>query len=243
MKNTLLIAILFLLSVTIFTLPTQAQTITVTPSTTTYKRPKPLSEYKKTFIVTRPIIKGVPVLVKKKIESNISFEKHFAFDLKEEIKEVQWLESAGFTTDYNKRGLLAFTLSIEGSGAYPDGSSKTIVIDAKTGNRVAPADVFTNLAGLAAKGKALQQEEIKAALIEIKKEDPEAETDSLFGSSDFTAEALTEFSISDKGVTFWYDYGFPHVIKAFEPEGRYFMTWAQLKPYIKSGGLFGQFIR
>lgn len=243
MKNKFLIATLFLLSITIFTSDIQAQTITVTPSKTVYRRPKPLNEYKKTFTVTRPIIKGVPAPVKKKIEANVSYEKHFEFNVQEEIKEIQWVEEASYTLDYNKRGLLGFTLTIEGSGAYPDGSNKSVVIDVKTGNRVAPAAVFTDLAGLAAKLKTMQHEEVKKALVDIKKEDPEANTEDLFSSTDFTAENLTEFSISDKGITFLYDYGFPHVIKAWEPEGMYTMTWAQLKPFIKSDGLFGQFVR
>ena len=55
-------------------------------------------------------------------------------------------------------------------------------------------------------------------------------------------DKLDEFSISDKGVTFLYDYGFPHAIQALEPDGRYFFTWAQMKQHIKRGGLLAKFI-
>jgi hypothetical protein len=221
-----------------------AQTITITPSKTTYRRPKPISSYKKTFIVTRPKVKGVSTVLAKKIETTISYEKNFEFSVQEEIKEIQWLEEASYDVDYNKKGILSVTLTVEGSGAYPDGSTKPVVVDIKKGTRVIPQDVFTNLNSLAAKANAQQQAEIKQGLIDIKKEEPDAESpENLFENAKFTVEDLKEFSVGDKGVTFWYDYGFPHVIEAMQPEGRYFMSWAQLKPYIKKGGLFAQFVR
>lgn len=243
MKNKTIFTLL-LLSVTILATSVTAQTITITPSKTVYKRSKPMSEYKKTFTVTRPIIKGVTPAIRKNIESNVSYEKHFSFNLQEEMKEVQWLEAADYKLDFNKRGILGFTLSIEGSGAYPDGSTKSVVLNAKTGNRITPAEVFKDLPGLAAKAKVIQQAETKQALIDIKKEDPEATApEGLFENADFTTESLSEFAISDTGIVFVYDYGFPHVIKAFEPEGRYTFTWAQLKPHIKADGLFAQFAK
>ena len=59
----------------------------------------------------------------------------------------------------------------------------------------------------------------------------------------FTAENFNEFSVSDKGATILYDAGFPHVIQALEPEGRYFFTWTQLKPFIRPDGLLARFVR
>jgi hypothetical protein len=244
MRNKLVSVLLFVLTFSFMACAISAQAITVTPSKTTYRRPKPISPYKKAFVVTRPKVRGVPAAIAKKIESTISYEKNFDFDLQEEIKDVQWLEEASYDLDYNKKGIFAVTLTIEGSGAYPDGSTKPVVVNIKTGNRVTPQDVFTNLNSLAAKADIKQQAEIKQGLIDIKKEEPDAESpENLFENAKFTAADLKEFSVSDKGVTFWYDYGFPHVIEAMEPEGRYFFTWAQLKPYIKQGSVFAQFVR
>ena len=228
----------------VFALPLYAQTITVTPGKTTYRRPKPISSYKKSFVVTRPKIRGPSPLIAKKIEASISYEKNFDLNVPDEIKETQWLEEASYDVDYNKNGILGVSLTIEGSGAYPSGSTKPVVVSVKTGNRIIPADVFTDLNGLAAKARIKQQAEIKQGLIDIKKDEPDAESpENLFESANFTAANLKEFSVSDEGVTFWYDYGFPHVIEAMQPEGRYFFSWAQLKPYIKKGSLFAQFVR
>ncbi len=58
-----------------------------------------------------------------------------------------------------------------------------------------------------------------------------------------TVQNLDDFSVGRMGITFLYDAGFPHVFKAFEPQGRYFFNYAQLKPYLKDDGPLGQFIR
>lgn len=221
-----------------------AQSVVLTAKTTTYTRPKPMGDHKKTFKVTRPIVKAATPALSKKIAAAISFEKVSEINIKEELTEIQWLEEADFTEDYNKNGLLGVTLFVSGSGAYPSGYSRTVVIDTKTGNRVTPAMVFTDLDGLAAKVKALQKKEIDESIVEIKKEDPETEDPAqLFENADFTSENLASFRIDDRGVTFIYEYGFPHVIQALEPGGKYFLAWADIKDHVKPAGLFGKFVR
>ena len=59
----------------------------------------------------------------------------------------------------------------------------------------------------------------------------------------FGTENLDDFSVGAKGITFLYDAGLPHVIKAFEPEGRYFFSYSELTPYLNRTGPLGQFIR
>ena len=221
-----------------------SQTVVLTPKKVIYKRPKPLSQYRKSFSVTRPKVSGVSPAIAKKIETTISYEKNFDFTVKDELSEYQWLEEAGYEVDYNKNGVLGVTLWIEGSGAYPSSSSKPVIVNLKTGAKVTAKDVFVKLSELAAKGKQTQKIEIKKGIAEIKKENPDEENPAtLFENADFTVENLDQFTVSDKGVTFWYDYGFPHVIQAWQPEGRYFFSWAQLKPFIKPDGLLGKFVR
>ena len=57
----------------------------------------------------------------------------------------------------------------------------------------------------------------------------------------FTRQNLDEFAVSDKGVTFLYDAGFPHVIQALQPAGEYFFSYAELRPHIKGNGPLGIF--
>ena len=168
----------------------------------------------------------------------------FDFNVKDEISEIQWLEEASYAVDYNKNGILGVTVSVMGSGAYPSEASHPIIVNLKTGGRVLAKDVFVKLSELVAKGKQTQAAEIKKAILEIKKEDPEEENPaSLFDDDNFTVENLDKFSVSDAGITFWYDYGFPHVIMALQPEGRYFFSWTELKTFIKPDGLLAQFNR
>lgn len=235
----------FTLFVFVCALPALPQAVTITPKEVKYTRRKPMSDYKKSFTITYPVVKAATQALSKKIETNISYAKNNDLNLKEELGDSQWLEEASYEVNYNKKGILDITLSMEGSGAYPSTSSKRIIINEKTGDRVRPLDIFTNLPGLAAKVRKAQLAEIKKAQADYKK-DPESKDfdgSDYFTDAKFTVKQLENFSVSDKGVTFLYDYEFPHIVLALQPDGTYFYSWAEIKPFIKRGGLLGQFIR
>lgn len=237
-RNFLLFILLLAFAPTAF-----AQSVVVTPKKTTYKRPNTEMDFKKSFIVIRPKVNGVNSAIAKKTETAISYEKNFEFNVQEEIDEIQWLEEASYKVDYNKNGILGVTLTVIGSGAYPSEYSKPVIVNLKTGGKLLAKDVFVKLAELAAQGKRAQQTEIKRAIIEIKKEKPDEDNPaSLFEGADFTVKNLDEFTVNDKGITFWYDYGFSHVIQTLQPAGRYFFSWAQLKPFIRRDGLLARFV-
>ena len=238
-----LLGIVFVLAA--FVAAGNAQSVVVTGKKVTYNRPKPISEYKKTFTINYPKIKAATPVLSKKIEAAASYEKAFGFTLKEELGEIQWLETADYEVIYNKNGILCLSLFIEGSGAYPSSSTKYVVVDTNTGLKQIPANLFTNLAGLAALIKKQQKTEITATIKEIKadKTNEELNPEYFFESSDFKIKDLNNFSIDGEGVTFHYDYGFPHVIQALQPAGEFKFTWTQLKPYIKNGGLLSRMKR
>lgn len=222
-----------------------AQSVVITSKKTPYTRRKPTSDFKKTFTVNYPKVKAANAVLSKKIETAINYENNKVFSLKEEMGEYQWLEEADFAVGYNKNGVLSINLFVTGTAAYPTSLNKNIVVDLNTGNKVRPIDVFTNLKGLVAKIKTIQKEEIKAGIEEIKKDPDTAgeDTAELFKYTDFKEINLEGFSINEEGVTFVYDYGFPHVIEALEPNGNYSLSWAEIKPYIKRTGLLRKFIR
>lgn len=222
-----------------------AQSVVVTGKKVTYTRPKPIMDEKKTFQVNHPKVRAATPALSKRIETAISFEKVIPLNIKEEINDVQWLEEADFEVGYNKNGILTVSLTIYGVGAYPSSSAKTVVVDTRTGNRVKPADIFVYIGGLTALVRRSQKKEIAKAIVEIKKDPDYTEPDpeSLFTGRNFTAKDLNEFSVGEKGVTFMYDYGFPHVIQALQPDGNFFFTWTQLKPYIKPRGLLTRIAR
>ncbi len=181
----------------------------------------------------------------RKIEAALSYERAFSFNIREEQTEIQWLEEADYKVVYNKNGLLCTELWIQGTAAYPDGSTKFVVVDTRTGNRVLPGEVFVYFNGLVEMVKKAQTKEIADAIEEIKKNEDwdEPNPERLFETADFTMDNLRGFSIADRGVTFHYDYGFPHVIEAMAPDGQYTFTWAQMKPYIRVNGVLGRLVR
>jgi predicted RNA-binding protein with EMAP domain len=237
--------LLFIALISAFATIGLAQTVKITPKTVSYIRPKPIADFKKTFTVTYPKISGISPALSKKIEKTISYAEVLQFNLKEEMGENQWLEEASYEVGYNNNGILSIYLSMTGTGAYPSVFGKNVVVDLKTGNKITSNIVFINLDELAAKIKLKQIKEVEESIEEIKndKDYEEENPERLFESVDFTAEDLDGFSINDEGVTFTYEYGFPHVIKALEPDGNYLINWNELKPFIKRGGLLARFIR
>ena len=236
--------ILITLLAALFTVSAQAQSVVIVPQEQTYTRSQPIADFKKSFTVIYPKIKAATPALSRKIESAISYERNLGLNVKEEMTEVQWLEEAGFTDVYNSRGLLCVELFMSGSGAYPSGSTKTVVVNLKTGNRVKASDAFSDRGELAARVKPKLKAEIDARIKELK-DDPEFREDdpaSLFQGKDFTTADLEEFSINDKGVTFVYVYGFPHVIKAIEPDGRFHFSWREISAFIRRDGPLAQFI-
>ncbi len=238
--------LVLLLFIIVFSSVAFSQSVTITSKKVTFNRAKPLADYKKSFTVNYPKVKAATPAVSKKIEKSISYETVLGVNVEEEKNEIQWLETADFEVAYNKNGLLCMLLFAEGSAAYPSTNVKTVVVNTKIGTIIKPVDAFTNLKSLAVKLKKMQTSEIAAAKKEIiadKENYGDVNADEMFDNTDFTVENIDEFAIDDKGVTFKYDYGFPHVSQALQPSGNYSMTWAELKPYVKKTGVFAKFAK
>jgi len=232
-----------------------AQKITVTPKKTVYTRKgSQVPKEKKTFVVTYPLISGaVPAATKKKLENTISYWRVFETTLQENQSDYHWLSELSYEVNYNKNGILDIALTQEGVGAYPDGRTVNLVIDLKTGEQVKfndafKADSLTKFAKMVNAKLTAEKRDIIQRIDkgEFGEENGKEANESLkeqVSGLNFTIDAFDEYSINDKGVTIIYDSGFPHVIEAAQPDGRYFFTWAELKPFIKPDGLLGKFIR
>lgn len=234
---------LILVVTAITSMATSAQSVIIIGKKVTYTRKKPFSDYKKTFTINYPKIKASTPNLLRKIESAISYASVLKLDLKDELDDIQWLDQANYEALYNKNGILSMALSMSGSAAYPDGVTKRVVVDLKAGKRVTTNDLFTNVPGLLSLVKKAMDKEIAQAVTEIKK-DPESNElnpEDLFkDSAQYNPLKLDDFSVAGNGVTFYYDYGFPHVIQASQPAGEFMFTWKQLKQYIKAGGLLSR---
>lgn len=205
--------------------------------------------HKKRAVVTYPVISGLSPAILRRVHSVIDFKNIFDYSLKE-YREDAWLEEFTYTVNHNGDHLLDITFHQEGSGAYPDSHSKHFLINLRDGSLIKASDAFQSnkLAELAAALDRKLQGELK----KIDKENEEPNTEQpddkamrreAYEALKFGVQDLDEFSVGRKGVTFLYDAGFPHVIKALEPDGRYFFSYSELKVFINPAGPLGQFVR
>lgn len=157
--------------------------------------------------------------------------------------------SFSYKVNFNKNGILDITFSQSGSGAYPDVQSRHFAINLKNGSIIKASDVFvaSKLMELSATvNKKLQAElqEILKSMLESNSDPEDIRTAREAKEPlEFKVENLDNFSVGNKGITFLYDAAYPHVIQAFEPNGRYFFSYSELKPYIKRDGPLGQFLQ
>lgn len=222
------------------------QAVTITPKTQVYTRVKPIMPEKRTFTVRRPIVRAATPALSRKINAAIDPVTVLEIDIKEEMGEIQWLYEADFQEVFNDKGILTLMIWMEGSGAYVSGVTKYVVVDVRRGERLKPGDVFTDIPGLVAAAKAKLRQRIEESIKEIKN-DPdwrdEEDPRSLFEDNDFTQDDLSNFSVDMAGVAFHYEFGFPHVIKALEPDGEFRFSWDEIKPFIKPGSLLAKPVR
>jgi hypothetical protein len=222
-----------------------AQSVVITKRKVTYQRPKPQMKFKRTFAINYPTVRASTPAISAKIERELSYFKLFGFTLREEMNGLQWLEEADFEVEHNKNGILSVALFIDGSGAYPDRSVKHVVVNSRIGARAAASTLFSDLPSLARLADQRLQEEIAKAKKEIKadKDIGDLDREDLFDGTIFDVYSRYEFSVKASGVTFYYDYGFPHVIQAIQPAGEFHFSWAELRPFVTPASLLAAFVR
>ena len=200
--------------------------------------------HKKQAVVVYPVVSGLSPTVLRRVHSILDFKNIFDYSLKE-YREDTWLSEFGYVLNYNKNYLFDITFTQSGSGAYPDDQSKHFLINLRDGSIVKAADVFQS--DKLSQVVTLVDRQLQKEIEELKREnsDPESKEtiDEAYDNLKFELKDLDDFSVGAKGITFLYDAGFPHVIRALEPAGRYFVSYETLRDVIKRDGPLGQFVR
>jgi hypothetical protein len=206
--------------------------------------------HRKTAVVVYPVLAGLSdPAVLRKVRSAISFKNIFDYSL-DEYRNDSWLSEFSYVVNYNRDYMLDISFTQSGMGAYPDEQQKHFLIDLRDGHVVKATDVFES--GKLGALSVLVDRELQREIQRLSKENANS-NESEAGQKESMLEAyenlkfevqnLDDFVVGAKGITFLYDAGFPHMVQAGEPEGRYFFTYAALSDYIKRDGLLGRFKR
>lgn len=199
-------------------------------------------------IVRYPIAEGLTdATTLRRLRNTLGLKNVFGSTLAE-IRAEPYVLSIDYEVNYNKNYLLDITFTDETEGAYPETHTKHFLINLKNGMVIKAADAFNQ--GSFATLVRMANEKLKAEvkeLVKVVEEEKDSDADQKstvrdqLSQLEFKVQDLNDFSVNDKGVTFLYHAGFPHVIRALEPDGRYFFSFAELRPHIKSSGPLGVF--
>ncbi|HEY2963495.1 MAG TPA: hypothetical protein VGJ37_13815 [Pyrinomonadaceae bacterium] len=197
-------------------------------------------------VVIYPVISGLRnQAILRRVRAILRFANIFGSTL-DEYRENAWLEEFDYRVNYNQHYILDLTFTETGSAAYPDTHHQHFTIDLRRGSVVKARDVFLadRLDELASLVNEKLQQELKDSTPEILKGGDISASDlrDLHEALRFGVENLNDFEVSNDRLVFLYDAGFPHVIQALEPDGRYGFTYKELKPYLKADGLLWQFV-
>jgi hypothetical protein len=156
-----------------------------------------------------------------------------------------WTEEIDYAVKYNRNYLLDVEFNMSGCGAYPDSSSKQVVINTKTGKRVTAADAFNkaSMPELKRLASAAMKQAVNTAAKEHSSDKEEAASFAeLMANQQLKMTDLNNFAIDDKGITFLYDWGFPHAAEGMEPSGEFFVPYTKLATIIRKDGPLAVFL-
>jgi hypothetical protein len=227
--------------------------IIITQKTRKISKPKRNGEATDPAVVTYPIVAQnfLPAAIASKVQTVLSTKnvlKESPDDMAAAIKGGEfWLNEVGYTVNYNKNYLVDADFNRDGCGAYPDGSIYHVLVDLKTGSQVVAKNAFNqaSMPKLKELIKAKMKQEVQDSYKEFAKSPDElsALKGQLKEPTEVPTEVLNNFTVSDKGLTFAHDWGFPHVLEALQPEGHYFFSFADMKPFLNTTGPLWQFAK
>src|SRR5687768_4345194 len=198
-------------------------------------------------VVVLPVITGIrDSEILSRVRSELDIKNIFGSTL-QDYREDTWLDDFGYKVNYNADYLLDITFTQNGLAAYPDTHEKHMLISLRDGKLVKAADVFDvikleSLATLVDRALQAELARLRAEnLADVRDNDERQALTDAYSNLKVERENLDEFSVGKTGITFLYDAGFPHVIKALEPQGRYFFSYKALSDYIRRDGPLGKF--
>jgi hypothetical protein len=195
--------------------------------------------YYKEAIIRYPIIRGLKdPAIQLSVQTAISLKRVIGKSIAEINREYEgWLSEIEYTINYNQHNILDLTYLISGMGAYPSAFEKRVTVSLQTGKILKAKDLFkvNALSAITQVVNQMMQQEIQKKVVEFRQSDPDL-SPTHFAGHRFQQKNLDDFSLGNEGVTFHYDFEFPHVIKAAEPSGNYLLPYSKLIHYVRADG-------
>src|SRR5262249_18415949 len=129
-------------------------------------------------------------------------------------------------------------------GAYPSGHGSTVSVAWATGARVG-ADVLRSdkKRELVRMLDARVHDAWRVKKRELSRpNDPASCGPDVFAGEgpSFPKEMLDSVYVDAKGISFTFDFGFPHVVQACSPEVNLSLPWATARPFLNPSGILGR---
>lgn len=154
-----------------------------------------------------------------------------------EMHDNSALEKLDYRVLWNRQDLVSVQYHESTVAAYPDEHDAYLNLDARTGRALRAQDLFrqARIPGLIRRLDALVQARKKQALRHATGENLEALQMGL-GDRHFGTADLNRYSIGADSITFHFDWGFVHAVKALEPAGDFTVRLADLRADLLPGG-------
>lgn len=172
--------------------------------------------------------------MEQKIAQVLDFEAIVGDPIEHVIKTYDKCQCGVVGSDFaillEREDVLSLRITYDFYGAYPSTFTHYFSFNLDTGELFTADDLFQNKKALVALLDETLQQHIA---------DARAEYGPTLGDYDvydkdfsFTTDHLDDFVILDIGIQFNYEFGFPHVYKAAEPESTILLSYEKLDPYL-----------
>lgn len=167
-----------------------------------------------------------------------------------DAKQQSGFVGAHYEVLYNDQYLLSVAFTADYMGAYPSSSTRHATFDLRTGQQLEVRDMVADTAALRQRWQESINRRVANHLSTLPKEYPEVDADMLgelqrrlyWNDTTRTVQLeagdprLYDFALTPFGIVLYYDFGFPHVIEALQPDTEYLFPYAELKAWLKPKG-------
>jgi hypothetical protein len=167
-----------------------------------------------------------------------------------QAKSRRGFVGARYEVLYNDYGLLSVEFKADYLGAHPSSTVRHATFDLRTGRLLEVRDLVADTLALRSRWLQSINRRIANHLRKLPAEYPQMDADLLadvrrrlyWNDSTQTVQLegddprFYDFALTPFGLMLYYDFGFPHVIEALQPDSDYLFSYAMLAPWLKPKG-------